>query len=343
MMKHQIQKTMVMGLVLPALMLGTAVWMLRPEVFAYTPPVTVDKKPGTTQFSAPPTTCQSPPTVPVQTLQEPIMIQVVKEEQLSQMELEEYLLGVMLAEVPAKFQTQALMAQAVAARTYTLMCCTQRKTHTVGAVCMDSSCCQAYISPETYILRGGKWSDLENMRKALENTNGQVLTFDGKLIVATYFSCSGGSTEDAKAVWGADYPYLQAVESPGEEIATFYEDEKIFTPEEIMEALGVSLEGKPQTWFGPVEYTAGGGVKTMDIGGVSYRGTTLRTLLDLRSTAFSVSFHDGFVFFKTKGYGHRVGMSQYGAEAMARRGASYLEILMHYYQGTGLEQYSLIN
>ncbi len=337
-LKDQIQKNIVMGLILPAVMLGTAVWMLRPEVFAYTPPTTTGRIPETTRPQIP-TTQQALLPLPTQSKQDVLMIQVVNEDKISEMPLEEYLLGVMLAEVPAKFQTQALMAQAVAARTYTLMCCTQRKTHTVGAMCMDSTCCQAYISPESYVLRGGKWTDLEKMRKALEDTRGQVLTYNGKLIVATYFSCSGGSTEDAKAVWGADYPYLQAVESPGEEIATFYEDEKIFTQEEIMEALGVRLEGKPESWFGPVEYTNGGGVKTMQIGGVSYRGTTLRTLLGLRSTAFTVSFHDGFIFFKTKGYGHRVGMSQYGAEAMARLGANYQEILAHYYLGTSIAQY----
>ncbi len=105
-------------------------------------------------------------------------------------------------------------------------------------------------------------------------------------------------------------------------------------------ALGVSLEGEPQSWFGDVSETPGGGVDTMVIGGVSYRGTTLRSLLGLRSTVFTVTVEENNITFSTFGYGHRVGMSQYGAEAMARNGSTYQQILQHYYPGTDLEEYS---
>ncbi len=342
-MRNDMAKMLVAGLLLPAVLMAAAMgYFNQPESAEGSVASTAAPRP-TSQPTAAQTTLPSTlpavttrPTVPAAP---EIQIQVVMEEEVKEMDLEAYLLGVMLAEVPAKFQFEALKAQAVASRTYTLLRCKGKKSHTLGAVCTDSSCCQAYISPEAYILRGGKWADLEKMRKALEETKGQVLTYNDKLIVATYFSCSGGSTEAAQAVWGGDYPYLQAVESPGEEIASFFEDEKIFTEEEIMQVLNIRLEGKPETWFGAVEYTQGGGVKTMHIGGVPYKGTTLRTLLGLRSTAFTVSFHDGFVFFKTKGYGHRVGMSQYGAEAMAREGSGYEQILYHYYTGTSIRQY----
>ncbi len=343
-MRNEILKTVIIGLVTPAMLAGLAVGAFRrpePQMESTSTGAatqTTARKPSSSQLqtSLAPTTAA--PTLPPE--KEPVIIQVVMEEEVKKMALEEYLLGVLLAEVPAKFHVDALKAQAVASRTYTLMCCTVKKSHSVGAVCTQSSCCQAYISPETYILRGGKWAEVERMRQALESTEGMVITYEDKLILATYFACSGGSTEAAVAVWGADYPYLQAVDSPGEEEVSYYTDEKIFTPEDFLDALGIHLEGEAESWFAEAVYTSGGGVKTMNIGGVSYRGTTLRSLLGLRSTAFTVSFQDGFIFFKTKGYGHRVGMSQYGADAMAQKGSSFEEILLHYYTGTSLRQYN---
>ncbi len=341
-MHNELLKILAMALGLPILLVGGGLRLLEPG----------NQMPETTTvlpLPPPQTTLSSPHTAPNTTVpvpdqpSEPISVQVIVKDAPVSMDLEDYLLGVMLAEVPASFHEDALRAQAVAARTYTLMSCTVRKSHEIGAVCTDSTCCQAYVSPETYILEGGKWSELEKMRLALEVTRGKVLTYDGKLIVSTYFSCSGGRTEDAVAVWGAAYPYLQAVDSPGEETYAGFEKEKIFTAEEIEKALGVRLEGKPESWFTDVSYTSGGGVKQMKIGGVSYKGTTLRSLLGLRSTVFTVSFHNDFIFIRTKGYGHRVGMSQYGANAMADRGESWENILVHYYPGTALSQYSLKN
>ncbi len=270
---------------------------------------------------------------------QPIMIRVILEDAPVEMELEAYLLGVMLAEIPADFDYEALKAQAVASRTYTLLYCNVRKTHTVGAVCTKSTCCQAYLPEEHYLAQGGSEQDVQTMRYALEDTAGQVLTYGGQLIAATYFSCSGGKTEDAGEVWGAAFPYLQSVESPGEQIASFFEDEITFTPEEFQAALGATMTGDPADWFGHVQKTKGGGVAKMRIGGVWYQGTTLRTLLGLRSTAFTVTVENGNIHIATKGYGHRVGMSQYGAEAMALAGNSYTQILQHYYTGTSLEQY----
>lgn len=256
-----------------------------------------------------------------------------------QMELEVYLIGVVLAEMPASFQPDALRAQAVAARTYTIKHCQEDLRHGYNTICSDHTCCQAYIDPRDYVSSGGSWSCVERVRQAVADTSGEVLVYEGELIVATYFSCAGGLTEDAAAVWGQDVPYLQSVPSPGEETASYYTDSKTFTAQQLQTALGIRLKGPVSSWFGEVTFTDGGGVYTMEIGGVAYRGTTLRTLLELRSTAFSVSFHDGTVTFHTRGFGHRVGMSQYGANAMAEQGRTYREILAHYYLGTEIVQY----
>lgn len=254
------------------------------------------------------------------------------------MELETYVLGVVLAEMPASFEVEALKAQAVAARTYALKTTTDGKKHN-GSVCTNYQCCQAYTSREAYLLRGWSEKFVERVCQAVKSTAGQVLTYDGKLIRATYFSCSGGSTEDAIAVWGRDYPYLQSVKSPGEEETVYYTDTKHFTLEAFQEALGVHLSESPQNWFGTFTYTQGGGVDTIEIGGVVYRGTTVRTLLGLRSTVFQIVVSQNGILFETKGYGHRVGMSQYGADAMALEGYTYQQILSHYYRDTDLMDY----
>ena len=254
---------------------------------------------------------------------------------LQQMTLGEYLVGVVLAEMPADFEAEALKAQAVVARTYTCKRMEGSK-HETAAVCMDSGCCQGFRSPEEYRDLGGKQADLEKVRRAVEATDSLVLRYGGTLIDATYFSCSGGSTEDAVAVWGQDVPYLQAVDSPGEEDAPRFTDSVSFTAAEFAEKLGLSAGGEPSGWFGTVTYTDGGGVDTMVIRGKTFTGTGLRSKLGLRSTAFEVSVSGRTVTVTTRGFGHRVGMSQYGAQAMAEGGSGFEEILAHYYTGAEL-------
>ena len=177
---------------------------------------------------------------------------------------------------------------------------------------------------------------------ALSQTSAQVLTYENFLIDATYFSCSGGQTEDALAVWGEDIPYLQSVSSPGEENAAHFRDSVEFSSQAFQKALGQQLTGAPTDWFGHVEYTKGGGIKSILIGDKRYTGTELRTILDLRSTAFSITTLHDTVVITTKGFGHRVGMSQYGAQAMALSGANYEEILAHYYPGTVIDKADFI-
>lgn len=251
-------------------------------------------------------------------------------------ELEEYITSVVLREMPTEFEPEALQAQAVVARTYTLRRCDAADKHPGADICTDSSCCQGYWEISDYLDDGGSRESVEKVTNAVQATEGKVLTYQGNLIEATYFSCSGGMTEDAQAVWGSDLPYLQAVESPGEEKAGHYTDTVSFTAEEFQNRLQVKLSGKPETWIAKVSYTDGGGVKTIEIGDREYTGVALRQKLDLRSTAFVITALGNTITVTTKGFGHRVGMSQYGADAMAVKGSNYEEILAHYYQGTRL-------
>ena len=257
---------------------------------------------------------------------------------VEQMNMDEYLVGVLLAEMPPSFSMEALKAQAVVARTYARKAHATGGKHLDGSVCTNPSCCQGYFQEEAYLNSGGSTETIDKIRSAVQATSGQVLTYGQELIEATYFSCSGGKTEAAVAVWGTDFPYLQSVESPGEELATHYTDTVTFTKEKLADLLQIPMEGDPSEWIGDATYTAGGGIQSMEICGNIYTGTQLRSLLGLRSTALSITVDQETVTVTSKGYGHRVGMSQYGAEAMASAGASYEEILMHYYQGTVLTQ-----
>ena len=267
----------------------------------------------------------------------PISIRVLDQDgDVVTMDLEEYITGVVLAEMPASFEPEALKAQAVVARTYAMRAEQGKSKHENAAVCMESSCCQAFRWPEAV----QDPADAEKLRSAVQETASCVLVYEGELIEATYFSCSGGSTEDAVAVWGTEVPYLVATDSPGEEQAAHYEDTLLMPCDAFLSALSLEGNGKPESWFGEVTYTAGGGVDMMEICGKTFSGTELRSLLALRSTAITMEPEGDSIRISTRGYGHRVGMSQYGADAMAVGGSTYEEILAHYYRGTELQKLS---
>ena len=252
------------------------------------------------------------------------------------MPLDDYLTGVLLGELPPEFEEETKKALAVAARTLTVRQMEHGGKHPDADVCTCSSCCQAYCSPQQYLADGGSAKAVTAAKNAVRETDGQVLTYEGELIEALYFSCSGGSTEDAAEVWGAEVPYLQAVESPGEEKAAHFTDSVRFTREKLSELLGISLSGSPESWFSEARFTRGGGIAEMKVGNTVFSGTELRHLLNLRSTAFTpIPDKDGIIIV-TRGFGHRVGMSQYGADAMALEGKNYREILAYYYPNTGI-------
>lgn len=264
----------------------------------------------------------------------PLPVLVRSADQVTEGDMDAYLVGVVLAEMPASFEVEALKAQAVAARTYARKAWVTGGKHGDGSVCTDSGCCQAYIPPEDYLAQGGTQEGLEKIRSAVTETAGLVLFYEGQLIEATYFSSAGGSTESAVAVWGTEYPYLQAVESPEEGQGV----QVSFSPAEFQQTLGLSLSGTPDTWFSQVRYTEGGGVETMTIGEKRYTGVQLRSLLGLRSTAFTVEAAPDTITITTRGFGHRVGLSQYGADAMAVTGSDFRRILAHYYPGAELRK-----
>lgn len=257
-----------------------------------------------------------------------LTLRVLVENEVREMTLHEYLVGVLAAEVPSDFPAQALMAQAIASRTFALR---KAGKHDAADVCADSACCQGW--------QAGACAEV--FETAVSQTDGLVVTYDGELIDATFFSCAGDSTEAALAVWGSDIPYLQAVDSPNEEDAPRYSETTEFSAAEfaaIMEEAYPELEliGLPNHWFGRTTRTDGGGIDTVEIGGVAVRGTTLRSLLHLRSTDMTIEVIGNTVRITTRGFGHRVGLSQYGAKAMAEAGSDFEEILTHYYRGCTL-------
>ena len=260
------------------------------------------------------------------------MIRILLDGESVDMDMNDYLTGVLLCEIPESFHLEAKKAQAVAARTFVLRMEKFSLRHGECAVCSDPGCCQGYMDETLYLKQGGPTENVSECRRAVEETDDLAMYYGDELIEATYFSCSGGKTEDAIAVWGTEIPYLQSVNSPGEEYAEYYTDSVIFTASEFQNMLGKTLEGSPNEWFGNVEYTDGSGVSTIVIGGKRYTGNELRFLLNLKSTWFSVTTLSDSIIFTTRGFGHRVGLSQYGADAMARSGSTWQEILEHYYQ-----------
>lgn len=288
-----------------------------------------------TMVTEPPETQLETQPVPVETVSLPVLVRDL-ERNVAGMDMDTYLAGVVLAEMPAYFEEEALKAQAVVARTYARKAYVTGGKHGDGSVCIRPGCCQGYKPAEAYLQAGGREEDLEKVRSAVAATSGWVLTYEGMLIEATYFSCSGGRTEDAEAVWGADFPYLQAVDSPGEEKAEVYRETVRIPAERFEMLMGLDLKGSPGEWFGEVTLTDGGGVDTIRIGGQVYKGTVIRSMLGLRSAAFDVHTDGDTVIITTRGFGHRVGMSQYGADAMAVAGHTYPEILAHYYRGSEL-------
>ena len=274
--------------------------------------------------------------------EEEIMIDLQTGNAVIRMPLEEYLTGVVLSEMPASFDEEALKAQAVAARTFAIYRMEHEK-HEGYDLCADSTCCQAWsdYASITEKIGASLWSKGES---AVRQTKQEVMTYHGELIESVYFSCSGGATEAAVAVWGSEVPYLQSVTSAGEEYASKYKNETIIANDVFCEKIreensAVTFENTGNDWIGETVYTQGGGVERIKIGGQWFAGTQVRKIFGLNSAKFSVLIEDGNVVFEVYGNGHRVGMSQYGANAMAQNGKNYKEILNHYYTDISIERW----
>ena len=263
---------------------------------------------------------------------------------LRQMDMRSYLLGVVRSEMPASLEEEALKAQAVAARTYVLhkIAGGGSANHPEADACDDINCCQAYRSEEDAAADWGEDADAyeAKIRRAVEETDGECVLYGGAPVLAVFHSSSVGTTQDASAVWSASLPYLTAVETPeGEETVPGFRSAASFPAAELKtrleEALpGVSLEGPASNWFTNIRQQPNGTVTSLTVGGVEVGGNRLRTILELRSACFTISFEDDAVVFSVAGYGHGVGMSQYGANVLAAGGMDYKEILAWYYTGT---------
>lgn len=276
---------------------------------------------------------------PARSAESQAMVRVLEDGAVSELDEADYLTRVILSEMLPGFGLEAMKAQAVAARTFALR---QRAAgkHPEADVCTQSSCCQACCSVEDLRERlGDQFRDAWALAySAVQQTEGEVLTFGGKLIDATYFSCSGGSTEDAAAVWGTDVPYLRAVESPGEQDAAVFASSVCVSAEAFRQTIctvdsAADFSAGPADWIGQAEQTPGGGVAWIRIGGTEMTGVQLRRLFHLNSTKFTLAWDGTQFVFDVRGYGHRVGMSQYGAQAMAELGFDYRAILLYYYRG----------
>ena len=262
--------------------------------------------------------------------------------------LDQYLWRVVAAEMPASFEPEALKAQATAARTYTLSKLGRTSDrHPDADVCTDITCCQAYLDPAQAAANWGDAAETYTAKiaAAVADTDGLAILYDGQPIQAVFFSSAAGRTVDAVEVWGNAVPYLTGVDSPeGEEVPNYHSTVS-FSPEELKAVLlaqypEADLSGDPAGWFQAVTPNSAGGVDTVEVGGVTVSGGALRTLLGLRSTSFTVEATAQAVTFSVTGYGHGVGMSQYGANALAKEGKRYDEILTWYYTGVEVAPYA---
>ena len=267
-------------------------------------------------------------------------LRVLDGDTVTEMTFSDYLQGVLRAEMPASFAQDALCAQAVAARTYTYYKMQNGGNHGDTAdICTDHTCCQAFLGKDRAADNWGK--NAERYEAKIENavsaTDGQVMLYGGTPILAVFHSSSAGETWNSGQVWAQDLPYLQSVSSPeGEGVPNYYSTVELTEAEFREKFLAArpeaDLSGPASGWIrDPV--MDGVHVESVTIGGVSVSGPSVRSIFGLRSASFTAEAGDGKITFYVTGYGHGVGLSQYGANAMAEAGSTWREILEHYYTG----------
>jgi len=262
---------------------------------------------------------------------------------VEELTMEEYLWGVVAAEMPAGFEEEALKAQTCAARTYTVIRQGSGK-HPNADICADSTCCQAYVAREDALTRWGLNAKAyeEKIARAVAETDGLGILYQGTPIQALFFSSAPGQTVDAVEVWGNAVDYLVSVASPeGEEVPN-YRTRMVLSAQEVKALTlaaypGADLSGDPSGWFRGIRTNGGGTVSSLVLGGISLTGGQVRGLFALRSAAFTVDWDGTNFTFDVTGYGHGVGMSQYGANAMAEEGKGFRDILTWYYTGTDVD------
>ena len=261
--------------------------------------------------------------------------------EIEELPIDEYLYGVVSSEMPASYDIEALKAQAVVARTYTIYQIKNSKgKHDNADICDNFACCQAWLSKDD---RMAKWSEDEretNWKKivnAVDSTQGKIITYNGEVIDAFFHSNSGGITETASNVWGGqNFPYLKSVETSGEDGYSEYNSEVEITKQDFVNKIKEKhqetiIDFDEIDCIKILEFTESGRVKTIKIGNIQIAGTELRSLFGLKSTNFNFEIKDNSVVFFVKGYGHGVGMSQTGANSLAKQGSTYENIIKHFY------------
>lgn len=276
-----------------------------------------------------------------------VKVYITSENRIEEIDLEGYISGVVSNEMPAAFESEALKAQAIAARTFLASRKLQNCPKANGADVCDTAHCQVYTSKEK---RLEKWVDgnaesyWSKIQGAVEATSGKVLTYNGQLaLYPQYFSTSSGKTENATdTAWG-DVPYLKSVISQGEEIAPKFTSEKSITIDEFINTInskypdsGITVSNIGSS-IEIVSRSEAGGIKELKVGSKTIVGSDFRMLLGLNSTNFTYTMEGNNITFSCKGYGHGVGMSQWGANVMAKNGKGYEEILKHYYTGISIQ------
>ena len=280
---------------------------------------------------------------------EKVTLRVWDGEQTQEMTVAEYLPGVVRGEMPASFEMEALKAQAVAERTYIYykMETGGKPAHPDADVCMSPKCCSAYTSREAAAERWGeKAQEYEaRIQEAVQSTDGQVMLYEDRPIFAAFHSSSDGVTAASGDVWMSDLPYLTSVASPeGESSVPNYYSVKEIPAEEFQSTFlaacpEAEFSDDPAEWITDPVRNGSGRIETVTIGGVETEGTEVRSLFDLRSASFTAEADAEKVTFHVTGYGHGVGMSQYGANEMARQGKTWREILAWYYHGVTIGEY----
>ena len=266
---------------------------------------------------------------------------------IEEIALDEYMSGVVASEMPANFELEALKAQAVVARTYTIYKIVNNDNKHEGAdICDDFKCCQAWISKKEGF---EKWKEEERevywskIVEAVNSTRGKIITYNGNPINAFFHANSGGTTEQPVNVWGgANFPYLQTVTTSGEDSYSQYSSEVNINKKEFEEKIkeyhnNLNIDFNQKDCIKIEEYTEGNRVKKIKIGNLELSGVEVRNIIGLKSANFNVEIGDNEIRFKVIGYGHGVGMSQTGADSLAKQGKKYEEIIKHFYTGVKIE------
>lgn len=252
--------------------------------------------------------------------------------EIKNIELEDYIVGVVAGEMPASFNEEALKAQAIASRTYAMY---KMKNSNGTYDLVTDKTNQVYITEEKM---KSLWQEnfdyyFEKIKKAVYDTKDLIMTYNGNVILSMYFARSNGKTEDAFAVFGSNEEYLKSVESPEENLTS----EVTISKDKFCNKLNISCDAIN---ISNVLKSSSGRINSLNINGKTFKGTEIRTLFDLKSTDFDINIGSE-IKFVTKGYGHGVGMSQYGANKLAQNGKNYEEILKHYYQNINIEKISV--